>query len=122
MFLSRVLFQSKGQLEQFYNLADPSQGTILNVARRRSRPLGALGAADAAAQQPAPGKEGHMGWLRPVLGLSQGTILVGTEPRERVSVRLERGGRSRGIQEPTREVPPGGAAEPPQESQQTVGA
>lgn len=34
-----------------------------------------------------------MGWLRSVLGLPQGTILVGTEPRERVSVRLERGGR-----------------------------
>ena len=116
MSLLRAPFQSKGQLEQFYNLATPSQGTNLNVARRRSHPLGALGAADAAAQPPPPGREGHVGWLRSMLGLPQGTILVGTEPRERVSVRLERGGRSQGVQEPTQEVPPGGVAEPPQES------
>ena len=55
-------------------------------------------------------------------GPSQGTILVGTEPRKRVSVCLGRGGRSRGIQEPTKEVPPGGVAELPQESQRTAGA
>lgn len=53
---------------------------------------------------------------------SQGTILMGMEPRKRVSVRLGRGGRSRGIQELTQEVPPGGAAELPQESQRTAGA
>lgn len=42
-----------------------------------------------------------MGCLHSMLGLPLGTILVGTEPRERVSVRLERGGRSQGVQEPT---------------------
>ena len=50
--LSRVLFQSKGQLKQFCNLGSPSQGTILNAARRRSRPSGAPGVADTAAQLP----------------------------------------------------------------------